>query len=336
MSLLLKALQRASKSRESLPRRTPGSASPAATTSTGALELEPGDIEPLRPARRALDFGHSRDAASAPHRRPRAAQPTRWNGGARASCPHLRCRGADFPRGLLRLRLPRDQPSRVLHALLVLAGPVRPARATAAPRARPRRAKRPSRKPRPRSRWPPSRISRSPPSRRPRVRSKLPCRRRCRHCRSPSVAGHGCRGAGGRRTDSIAVGPGRIGDRRCATADRCRCAPAPDPRRTDDRRQGGPSAPAERPLEEGVQVRPTAAGDNAAARTTEGWEALQRQDFARRSRTTRPRSPPIRATSTHCWASPRRRGSRGGPTRRPSSTTACCSSIRRMPRHSPA
>jgi len=38
---------------------------------------------------------------------------------------------------------------------------------------------------------------------------------------------------------------------------------------------------AERPLEEGVQVRPTAAGDNAAARTTEGWEALQRQDFAK-------------------------------------------------------
>jgi tetratricopeptide (TPR) repeat protein len=279
MSLLLKALQRASKSRESLPRRTPGSASPAATTSTSALELEPGDIEPPRPARRALDFGHNRDAAgAAPKAAGRAADAMEW---AREHPVPIFAAGAlIFLAGyFVYVYLAINHPGFFTRSSSQdqFAQPVPPPRPVTPPPGNAPVAEAPPAQPLapvpdlqiPAEPTPPGAQQAAVPSSLP----PLP-----QPAASPVTAAAAPVAAAPIRSPSAPVASA-IDDAPppiAAVARPRRIRAAPTMADKTDR----PRA-AERPLEEGVQVRPTAAGDNAAARTTEGWEALQRQDFAK-------------------------------------------------------
>jgi tetratricopeptide (TPR) repeat protein len=277
MSLLLKALQRASKSRESLPRRAPG---PAGATATGALELEPGDIEPPRPARRALDFGSGQVATGAASKSAgRSADAMEW---VREHPVHLFAAGAlvflagYFVYVYLAINHPgfftRSSPQDQIAQPVPPPRPVTPPPGTA-PVAEVLPPAQPS-APVPDLQIPAEPASPAPPQ--VAASSSLPP--------LPQPAPES---AGVRETPPASAPPRPVTAPVTASADDAPppIATAPRPRRiraapTIVDKVDRPRA-VERPLEEGVQVRPTTAGDHAAARTTEGWEALQRQDFAK-------------------------------------------------------
>lgn len=289
MSLLLKALQRASKSRDALPRRAPATAGGAAAaaipgaTATGTFELEPGDIEPPRPSRRALDFGNGRDTASAASRSTgRGAETIEWlrehpvhafaaaavvflagyfvyvylainHPGffTRSSAPAPVAQALPPPRPVsppagsrsVAEALPAEPAAPVPDPLIP------PAPATAAPS-----AEASTEAPQPLPPLP------SPPTN-PAAGTEAPAATASARQPTPPTAA-----ADDAPPPPVAAAP---------RTRRIRATPTVAAAKPDR------PAPAELPLEEGVRVRPTAAGDNASARAAEGWEALQRHDLAK-------------------------------------------------------
>jgi len=273
MSLLLKALQRASKSREGL-----ASALPDAGDGL-ALEIEPGDIEPPRAGRRELDFGA------------RAANPSAGGSGIGSDAEGSRARGDagdrfDFVEWI------RDHPVHLFAAaaLLFLVGyfiyvyiaisnpaffagggnrqpvPAAPPRAASPPAEPPGALPAPEPVPAP---MPAVDTAAAPPA------TALPT--------SPPAA------------DSLPIAPGSLSmpaggpaadaAPRIAMADPSTATTRP-PRRAPRDGQSPRSLPStesaqDAPLQEGVRVRATDAGSLSQTRLTEAYEALQRRDLDR-------------------------------------------------------
>lgn len=276
MSLLLKALQRASKSRDTLPRMAASGTDRGGSTT---LELEPGDIEPAATERRDFDFPDRGRAT------PRSDAPDDEGVGIGIDDAGGRGRVLDWIRdhpvhtfaaaALLFLLLYAAYVYVVInHPTLLTRSASAPVARTAftPPPAPPREsptattASSPQPNPLPPAPLPELRIAPEPP---PPSQVPLPA--------PEAPAGVAARPTAVPPPQPVPRAPVAAAQ---DAAPRAEPLPRPAPPRTRPTRPPAVGA-TNAPLQEGVQVRSTDAGDHQAARLAEAYDALQRQDTAR-------------------------------------------------------